>query len=277
MITFENDLNTSSLEHKEAFDNLQTQFSKFGIPANQSKVYIYLGKHGSKTAPEICLALRLPRTETYSLLATLQNRGVIKASFQHPIRFSALPIAEAIKSIIDMEKNQVQKLEDKKGDLTEIWDSIPTFHKEPEIKTDDKFQILQGENQIFSKINDMIINTSREFQIIGTEKDFLKFYNANFLESFDKSDIKLKILTDSSERTIYVFDEIDRTKVKKIPKKITSQCCFLIKDSTEVIIYTKHSKLDENIAAFWTNSEVMIYSKKLLFNLLWSRSKSIPL
>jgi hypothetical protein len=31
----------------------------------------------------------------------------------------------------------------------------------------------------------------------------------------------------------------------------------------------------ENVTAMWTNSEAMIYSKKLLFDLLWSKSKSI--
>ena len=67
--------------------------------------------------------------------------------------------------------------------------------KKADIAKEDKFQMLQGENQIYGKINDMIINTKKEFQLIGNEKDFLKFYHANFLEPLDKSDIELKILT----------------------------------------------------------------------------------
>lgn len=272
-----NESESISYANKQTIDDLQVQFSKFGIPSNQSKVYIYLGKHGSKTAPEICRALRLPRTETYHLLAILQNRGVVSASFQHPIKFSALPIAKAIKSIINIEKEQVLKLEAKKEEISQIWDSIPLFHNEPDGEQEDKFQILQGENQIFGKINDMIINTKREFLLFGNEEEFLKFYQSNFLEPLDKSDIKLKMLTNSSERTLYVFDEIDRTKVKKIPKTKNSHYCFVIKDSEETIIFLKHFKSGQNITAFWTNSERLIYSKKLLFNLLWSKSKSIPL
>ncbi len=277
MIIFETDPESSSYVHKQAIDELQVQFSKFGIPSNQSKVYIYLGKYGSKTAPEVCHALSLPRTETYHLLATLQNRGVVSATFQHPIKFSASPLEKAIKLMIDMEKERVRNLEAKKDEISKIWNSIPTFHNEPDVQKDDKFQILQGENQIFGKITDMIINTKREFLIIGNEKDFLKFYHANFLEPLDKSDIKLKVLTNSSERTLYVFDDIDRTKVKKIPRTTNNPCCFVIKDSEEVIIFMKNSKSGKNTTAFWTNSEAMIYSKKLLFNLLWSKSKSIPL
>ena len=277
MIKFENQTDGTFMMQQHTLDKLQVEFSKFGISPNQAKIFIYLGKSGSKTAPEISRALRLPRTETYSLLTTLQRRGIISATFQHPIKFSALSLDKAIKAIIDTEKAKVRNLEENKDEMTKIWDTIPTFYKEHEDQKDNKFQILQGENQIFGKIKDMIINGQKEFQIIGNEAEFLKFYHANILEPIDKSDIKLKILTNCSERTLYVFDEIDRTKVKKIPMATESRCCFLIKDSDEVLIFMQHSKSGKRTTAFWTNSEEMIYSKKLLFNLLWTKSKSIPL
>lgn len=277
MMIFENNPDSVSYVHKKAIDELQIQFSKFGITSNQSKVYIYLGKYGSKTAPEVCNALRLPRTETYQLLSSLQNKGVIIATFQHPIKFSALPLEKAIKSMLDSEKEKVRCLEDKAEQISQLWDSIPTFHNEPIVNKTDKFQILKGENQIFGKINNMIINTKSDFQMIGTEGDYLKFYHANFLEPLDKSNIKLKVLTNSSERTFYVFDDIDKTKVKKFPNTVNNPCCFLIKDNEEVLILMEQSKSGKNSTALWTNSEAMIYSKKLLFNLLWSKSKSIPL
>ncbi len=274
---FENDPDSSSYEHKQSIDQLQVQFSKFGLTTNQCKVYIFLGKYGSKTAPEVCRALKLPRTETYHLLTILQNKGVVSATFQHPIKFSALPLSNAIKSMVNTEKERVKTLEIQEKELTKIWDSIPSFHNEPDVVKEDKFQMLQGENQIYGKINDMIINTKKDFQIIGNEKDFLKFYHANFLEPLDKSEIDLKILTNSSARTLYVFDDIDKTNVKKIPSS-NDNVCFVVKDNEEVLFFLKNSESGkENITAMWTNSEAMIYSKTLLFDLLWSKSKSIPL
>jgi len=275
---FENDPDSHSYEHKQSIDQLQDQFSKFGLTANQCKVYIFLGKYGSKTAPEVCRALKLPRTETYHLLTTLQNKGIASATFQHPIKFSALPLSKAIKSMVNTEKERIKKLEKQEEELTKLWNTIPNYHNEPDVPKEDKFQMLQGENQIYGKINDMIINTKKEFQLIGNEKDFLKFYHANFLEPLDKSDLELKILTNSSTRTLYVFDEIDRTNVKKIPANTNGDICFVIKDNEEVLFFMKNSESGkENITAMWTNSNAMIYSKKLLFDLLWSKSKSIPL
>jgi len=275
---FENDPDSSSYEHKQSIDQLQERFSDFGLTNNQCKVYIFLGKYGSKTAPEVCRALKLPRTETYHLLTTLQNKGIVSATFQHPIKFSALPLSNAIKSMVNTEKERIKNLEKQEEELTKLWETIPNYHNEPDVSKEDKFQMLQGENQIYGKINDMIINAKKDFQIIGSEKDFLKFYHANFLEPLDKSDIELQILTNSSSRTLYVFDEIDRTNVKKLPTTTDGDVCFVIKDNEEVLFFMKNSDSGkENISAMWTNSNAMIYSKKLLFDLLWSKSKSIPL
>ena len=275
---FTDDLDASVYEYRESLEKIQIKLSSFGLTINQCKVYIYLGKYGSRTAPDVSKVLKLPRTETYKLLAALQNKGVVSASFQHPIQFSAMPLTDAIHSLINTEKERIKKLESQKSELSKLWDNIPQFHKEVEETDSDKFQILQGENQIHSKINDMIENSKKELVIIGNEKDFLKFYHANFLEPLDKSPVELKILTNSSDKTLYVFDEMDKTNVKKLPTSIDKNLCFVVKDNDEVLFYMKNSSSGkEKVTALWTNSTTMIYSKKLLFSTLWSKSKSIPL
>ena len=85
----------------------------------------------------------------------------------------------------------------------------------------------------------------------------MKFYHANFLEPLDKSEIELQILTNSSSRPLYVFDEIDRTCVKKLPSTTEGEICFVIKDNEEVLFFMKNSDSGkENISAMWTNSIV---------------------
>jgi len=275
---FTDDQDASAYEYRESLEKIQLKLSSFGLTANQCKVYIYLGKYGSRTAPDVSKVLKLPRTETYKLLAALQNKGVVSASFQHPIQFSAIPLTDAIHSLINTEKERIKKLESQKSELNKLWDNIPQFNNEIEETDGDKFQILQGENQIHSKINDMIENSKKEVVIIGNEKDFLKFYQANFLEPLDKSPVELKVLTNSSDKTLYVFDEMDKTNVKKLPTSIDGNLCFVVKDNDEVLFYIKNSGSGKEIVtALWTNSTTMVYSKKLLFSTLWSKSKSIPL
>lgn len=271
---FDSQSNSTMHEHRMSVDRLQDELSKFGLTSNQSKVYIFLGKYGSKTAPEVCKALKLPRTETYHLLTTLQNKGIVSATFQHPIKFSATPLNKAIWSLVNAEKERVNTLEKQEYNIVELWNTIPEFNTTQEIE--EKFQMLQGANQIHSKIKVMVGNTKIEFFVLGSEKDFLKFYHSNFFESLD-SKVDLKLLTSSSEKTMYIFDDIDRSKVKKMPDSVRADLCFITNDEELVFFIKNASKESQQITAIWTDSASMIYSMKTLFASIWSKSKNIHL
>lgn len=274
---FDSDSDSQLYEHRLSIDKIRVELSKFGLTANQSKVYIFLGKYGSNTAPEVCKALKLPRTETYHLLTTLQNKGIVSATFEHPIKFSAEPLNRAIWTLVNAEKERVNTLEKEEKNLVELWDSIPEFNTTTENK-ENKFQMLQGSNQIHGKIKDIISSTKKEFLLLGSEKDFLKFYHSDFFEPLDKAAIDLKLLTRTSERSMYIFDDIDRSKVRKMPDGIKDNLCFIIKDDGEIIFFIKNSsQSDHQISAIWTDSESMIYSMKMLFQSIWSKSKNIHL
>src|SRR5579863_8239319 len=125
---FDADSSSVIYEQKITYDKLKNELAKFGLTSNQSKVYIFLGKYGSKTAPDVCKALKLPRTETYHLLTTLQNKGIVSATFQHPIKFSAEPLNKAMWILVNAEKERVNTLERKERVIVELWASIPEFN-----------------------------------------------------------------------------------------------------------------------------------------------------
>lgn len=263
-------------EYKLSVEKVQAELSQYGLTANQSKVFIFLGKYGAKTAPEVCKALKLPRTETYHLLSALQNKGIVSATFQHPIQFTALPLTKAIWILVNSEKERIKTLEQMEKGLSELWANIPTFGSTGE-EIDEKFQMLQGANQIQSKITEMTDNFKDEFLILGSEKDFLKLYHGDFLESFVKSKQHFRFLSACSEKTVYIFDDLERKNIKKLDKDIQNNLCFFLKDNTELLFFTKNSNSPAAPFAMWTNSQSMIYSMKLLFESLWTNSKYIHL
>jgi sugar-specific transcriptional regulator TrmB len=273
---FDSDSDSKIYEHRLSIEKIKDELSKFGLTSNQSKVYIFLGKYGSKTAPEICKALKLPRTETYHLLTTLQNKGIVSATFHYPIKFSAEPLNKAIWILVNAEKERVNTLEKKERRILGLWESIPEFSSITEDK-ENKFQILQGTNQVHSKIKEMISNTKSEFFILGSERDFLKFYHSDFFVPLDKAEIELKLLTSASDKSMYIFDDIDRSKVRKMANNIKDSLCFITKDNEELIFFNKNSSQSQELSAIWTDSESMVYSMKMLFHFIWSKSKNIHL
>lgn len=274
---FDSSFDSSLDEHKIVLEKLKSELAKFGLTSNQTDVYVFLGKYGSKTAPEISKTLGIPRTETYHLLTSLQNKGLVSATFQYPIRFSAMPISKAIWILVNAEKERVIALEEHEKDIVRLWENIPQFNVVEQIK-ENKFQMLQGSNQINSKIKDMINNTNRECLILGSENDFIKFYHSDFFTSLDKLDIDLQLLSSTSDKMAYIFDDIDRTKVRKMSGNMQENLCFIVKDNKELIFFIKNTnQKPQDMSAIWTDSESMVYAMKTLFQSIWIKSKNIHL
>jgi len=273
---FDTDTDSTMSGHRLTLDKLREDLAKFGLTANQAKVYIFLGKYGSKTAPEVCKSLKLPRTETYHLLTTLQNKGIVSATFQHPIRFTALPLEKAVWVLVNAEKERVNSLQQQEKSITELWNTIPEFTTTPESK-ENKFQMLQGNNQVNSKIREMVNTVESEILVLGSEKDYLKFYHADFFEPLSKSAVKYKILASLSDRSMYIFDEVDRNQVRMVPSDIQENLCFISKDDSELLFFIKNASQLADVTAIWTDSESMIYSMKTLFGSIWTKSKNIHL
>ena len=265
---------SKTYDYEILFEKLKNELSKFGLTANQSKVYLFLEKYGSSTATQVSKTLKVPRTETYHLLTNLQNKGIVSATFQHPIKFSALSLDKAIGVLVNAEKERVKSLESQEKNLVELWSAIPNFRINQEDIKDGKFQMLQGVNQMTGKINDMISSAKQSIQILASEKDFMKFYHTGFLERIKDLKIEPQFISSSSKKTSYIFEGRLKDKVKRLPLKVKEELCFIIKDDDELLLFMKNpSESPQNIIAMWTDSYSMVYTLKLLFAYIWSNSR----
>ena len=125
-------------------DNPITELNRmlvgYDLTPNQSKVYLFLSKIGIKTASEVSKALRIPRTETYHLLSTLQQKGIIFSIFGKPTKFNAVGIEQSLQILINNEKNRIVELEVGKISLIKLWNIIPKYGGNEEEVQDNKFQ-----------------------------------------------------------------------------------------------------------------------------------------
>lgn len=263
-------------DYKISADELKEQLSKFDLTENQSKVYIFLGKYGSQTAPEVCRALKIARTESYQLLAALQKKGIVLATFGHPIKFSALQLNKAVKTLVNAEKERIKSLEKQEETIVKLWDKIPEFLNEKIEGIENKFQMLEGANPINSKLKEMVSEAKEEIAVLGSEKDYLKLYHSDFLDNFSSKKCKSKIITSCTEKTMYIFDNIDKSQIRCMKSNIKDEICFVMKDNNEMIFFTKKDGQSmQEVSAMWTDSSALIYSMKLLFDFIWSSSKSV--
>ena len=259
-------------------DNPITELNRmlvgYDLTPNQSKVYLFLSKIGIKTASEVSKALKIPRTETYHLLSTLQQKGIIFSIFGKPTKFNAVGIEESLQILINNEKNRIVELEVGKISLIKLWNIIPKYGGNEDEVQDNKFQSLQGRNSILVKLEQMIKESKENILVLGTEIDFKKFYFTEFAELLNKTKSDLKILLDHSGDLPAIFEDIPPKKIKKIDDKNREDFCFIIKDDSEVIFFISNNQVKDMLAV-WTDSKTFVTTLRSLFSLMWRKSHHI--
>ena len=158
---FDSDSDATLYQYKASLDKIQNELMRFGLSPTQAKVFIFLGKYGSKSAPDIARALELPRTETYHVVNSLQSLGLVTAELTHPTKYSALDMKEAITSLVKQEQLRIDSLAEKEDELSKLWKQIPNFFTKKEPTEKEKFQMLQGSSRIHSKMKNMISNAKK--------------------------------------------------------------------------------------------------------------------
>ncbi|AFS80857.1 transcriptional regulator TrmB [Candidatus Nitrosopumilus koreensis AR1] len=256
--------------HAESIDKINKIFSQYGLTPNQSKVYLHLTKAGEKTASEICKSLKIPRTETYHLLNSLEQKGIIYSIFGKPSKFNSIPINDAMNILIDNEKKRISELESKKKTIISLWQTLPEFHSEKAELSENRFQSLQGRNSILVKIEQMTKTATKSIHVLGTEANFIKFYHTDFVDYLKNTKAELGIVTTFSEKGNYVFEGINLEHIKKLEDSHQDNFSFIIKDESEVLFFVNN--LDVEFMAMWTDSKSFVSTLESLFKLIWRKS-----
>ena len=259
-------------EGETPYDSLLTSLLEFGLTQNQARVYLFLSKNTSKSAPDISKSLKIARTETYHLLNGLQSKGITIAAFGKPTKFQAVPFDKSINILVNNERSRIDELEKQTLYMISQWNLIPDTETAEALIKENRFQIVQGKVSIVGKLNQLINSAKKDVLLLGSEKDFMKFYHTDFIDSVKDTKINLKILMSSNNNSPYIVDELPAKCIKKFEDSLGENLWFLIKDCEEIFFFIKNNE-NEEMLAVWTDSKTMLNSMKLLFNMIWKKAE----
>ncbi len=94
---------------------------KLGLSQNESKVYIYLNKNGSKKAKEIAQNQKIARTQTYHLLTELQNRGIVTVISDRITKYEGIEFERVLDILINNELKRIEEIQLMRSELSELW------------------------------------------------------------------------------------------------------------------------------------------------------------
>ena len=272
---FDNEPDTAMYKHKLTLEKIKSELINFGLTKNQAKVFIYLGKYGSKTASEIAKALQLPRTETYHLVNSLQNMGVVLIELTHPTKYTAKEMSEAVSTLVKQEQERIGNLATKEESLSEMWKEIPYFAVETNESKSEKMQLLQGTGPIINKIKEMITHSSEDFRIYGSVTDLLRMYHSDVFDWIESAPTNLKLVVTPLNKSPEFLSEMDSDKIKVIPLNSENKC-FIVNDKKEVLIFMRNATHpSRQTFAWWSNSETLVDMMCSLFDLSWEKGEML--
>jgi len=272
---FDNDFDTELYKHKITLEKIRNELINFGLTSNQSKVFIYLGKYGSKTASEISKALQTPRTETYHLVNSLQNIGLVTAEMSHPTNYTALGMKQAIDTLVKQEQVRINLLAGREKSLSEMWNQIPFFAVETDESKSEKMQLLHGTGPITNKIKEMIDSSIEEFKVFGSIADINRFYLSDVFDCVEKSTAELKLIISPFNKKPEFLSEIDQKEIRTLLSNSETKC-FVINDKKETLLFMRNANHPTHQTfAWWSDSETLVDMMNFLFDLSWEKAERL--
>ena len=255
---------------------IEETLTRFGLLKNEIRVYMYLARAGEKKAGEIAEAISLHRTETYRILRDLEKKGIVFSIFEKPLKFTAVSLDKAIDLLVDAQKIKIKMLEQEKASVVELWKSMP----QPKVEKVKKelFQMLEGEQQVLMKANELIEKCEESFQIFASADYLAELYYSDFSDKLkgQADKVSVTMATDNSLKSAYFMGQMNWLNETHKVSKNQELPCFMVADNKEVLIAFHEKDIEDEpeskkkfrTAAIWTNYSALVNTLQVLFSKL---------
>jgi sugar-specific transcriptional regulator TrmB len=95
-----------------------------GFSERDAEVYVFLATEGPQKRRSIAEALNLYKQQLYRSLKSLQSRGMINATLEHPALFSAVPLEKVLDMFIKAKTEQARALQESREELLSSWRAL---------------------------------------------------------------------------------------------------------------------------------------------------------
>jgi sugar-specific transcriptional regulator TrmB len=253
--------------------SFESELVFYGLSAKEAKIYLYLLRNGSREVSEISRALTITKADVYKLLKELEGKGICDEILSHPSRFEALPLADALDSLIIKQNQRVETLSATKDEVISSLGKVSLPTPEP------KFQLLQGREPTTNKIRR--IRRSTNDAIIYVRQRTLTFLHTLGLLDVEKisEGLSIRILTKLTPKTLELVKQYSHCKFRSIRDEADLNLPeFAVFDKKEALIALSASEksaiIDKDEPALWTDSEAPVTLLVALFEKMWAKGEA---
>ena len=254
--------------------------SDAGLSDREVNAVMVLSTKSSLKASELAKELGTTGLDAYNSLERLQSIGLVKTIADRPMRFSCPPVHDAVSHLIDIRREQLQKIETGYEDLKQ---SVNPGEDQTNDETSDfsnpKFAVLKERTHIMNRIDKMANEAESELTLVLGRFGILHLCRSSALNSVNDASergVRIRVLAQLDRRTIRFFSQLHQNVEVRHTKDLEAQGAIM--DSSESIQYLHMEEnpvgRGKNDAALIVESEPFGVSQRNLVDSIWDEAIS---
>jgi len=244
----------------------------------EAKVYLNLLRAGPITASALAKELDIDRARMYRTVDKLVSRNIISTTLSSPKLCIAADPHDALKIALGKKEDEVNKIK-KSGEA--IIDKINNEITTNQSSTVPTFRVVQGRQNIYADIANLIENSTGITYIATTLDDVSRMYHSTIPEKIsicEKNGGKVRLLVDMNDPKLAPFVKrfnATETRIGKLPSKGR-----MVVQENKKMIMSDSAASSQNASAdsdysLCTNSSEMVDNIFTLCSFLWDSSKTL--
>ncbi|PIO01697.1 hypothetical protein COX86_00975 [Candidatus Micrarchaeota archaeon CG_4_10_14_0_2_um_filter_60_11] len=158
----------------EIIESLQ----KMGLNKYEANAVYALNAFGEHTAGQLSETAKVPRPRIYDVVERLQGKGFVAIQQGRPVKYRALPIGEAIKTLKKQRQTELTKeLEQIEAIGKELNGKLKTVESAP--TGEEAVWTIKGKDAIYSKLGAMIASAKKHVVFNSTPEGILRRVKAH--------------------------------------------------------------------------------------------------
>ncbi|MBJ24040.1 MAG: hypothetical protein CMB64_05155 [Euryarchaeota archaeon] len=202
-----------------------------GLDEKEADIVCMLNQMQNRKASYLAKELKLSRLDAYNTLSKLQEKGIVSATADRPMKFNSKTVHEAANYLMNLKEQQILMI---KNGLKDLDSKTSTKSKinlsnEKNNTLGPKFGVIKGRTHIFSKIQEMIESAQEKIFLSLGRFGILHLTKSSAIDSLNlasKKGIVCEVVACLDKRTLKFYNELDETISIKHSDNLSSQLCL---------------------------------------------------
>ena len=227
-------------------EEVTKQLLEFGLSDKEATIYLALLRSGKARAGEVARKLQLNRMIVYRVLTKLQERELVKATMEKPMKFIPIPLEKALTLLIKETETKLGLMKDRYDSVLDDWKNVLT---EPPVSDVMSFRIVQGRKQIYELLTKMFKSADNFIRLVTTKKDLVRFQYVDLddaLKRAAKRGVKVQIVIQYEDDKLDILTQYASFATIKVVPISKATRLFIADDKEMIITFTTDDSMALN-------------------------------